>query len=95
MAVRIWLEKHLHSSAPRVPGVLLEDAMGVGKMLQILACLALIITVHVIEQGGKHKRPPIIGKPQLSFVLQQPTTDMRGWFYSQPTLFRWRRKHPK
>lgn len=48
-------------TAVPVPGILLADAVGVGKTAQVMGFIAFLQSVWMSEQG-KCKRPPIVGK---------------------------------
>jgi hypothetical protein len=55
-----------------VPGILLADAVGLGKTAQIMAVIAMIIQIWMAEkrgmEGSQEVRPPLIGKLKLMYV---------------------------
>jgi hypothetical protein len=64
---KVWTEE-----PGAVPGVLLADAVGLGKTAQIIAVIAMIIQVWAAEvqqaEGKTAVRPPILGKRQIAVL---------------------------
>jgi hypothetical protein len=56
---KIWTENEEHN----VPGILLADAVGLGKTVQIMATIAVLIQVWMAERQGLNGKQEI--RPQL------------------------------
>lgn len=57
MAAHMWREK----AEDDVPGMVLADAVGIGKTAQVMGLIALTQQVYMAEQEAK-TRPPLIGE---------------------------------
>jgi hypothetical protein len=59
------VDKLWTSEEGKIPGILLADAVGIGKTAQIMAVIAINIQIWMAEQRGKEgkteRRPQIIG----------------------------------
>lgn len=66
------VEKIWTKDEASVPGILLADAVGLGKTAQIMAVIAMIIQVWMAEKQGKEGRqeirPPVIGELKLMYM---------------------------
>ncbi|KAF9494556.1 hypothetical protein BDN71DRAFT_1507539 [Pleurotus eryngii] len=77
MVGKMWTEK----LADKPPGTLLADNVGVGKTAQVMACIAFIQQVYLIERALKKgntnlRRPPIIEHAKY-FVGGSESEDMK------------------
>ncbi|TFK60422.1 P-loop containing nucleoside triphosphate hydrolase protein [Pluteus cervinus] len=95
MVSKLWTE----TEGVRPPGVLLADAVGVGKTAQVMAVIAFIQHVYMSETLKKdYSRPPIITNkpyfmgrgpvPNLPHLLVLPLSLVGQWISELRTFFK-------
>jgi hypothetical protein len=91
LAESFWTEKEQD-----VPGVLLSDKVGLGKTVQVMTFIALIIDVYMAEamsaDGSLCRRPPILGESQRSESSDEFTIKCK---IRKETAFLWARARSK
>ena len=67
--VAAMVDKLWSADEGKLPGILLADAVGIGKTAQIMAVIAMSIQIWIAEQQGREGksevRPPILGKLEI------------------------------